>query len=65
MSTFTANERGLKLKKIFEEYFISSASEDAQMVIDTKLHVDETTLNNLTKRPLQKIQNYSGNNYIQ
>eukprot|EP00957_Ditylum_brightwellii_P014227 1071668-Ditylum_brightwellii.AAC.1 len=44
------SKKGFKLKKISEEYFISSASEEAQMVINAKPSVDCTTLNNLIKK---------------
>eukprot|EP00957_Ditylum_brightwellii_P035048 2657076-Ditylum_brightwellii.AAC.1 len=40
VSTNMDNKKGLKLKKISEGYFISGASEDAQMVINTKPSVD-------------------------
>ena len=50
VSTEEDNAKGLALKKLSEEYFISNSSEEAQMIIDSEPSVDRTTLNDLIKK---------------
>jgi hypothetical protein len=50
VSTEEDNTKGLTLKKLSEEYFISNSSEEAQLIIDSKPSVVQTTLNDLIKK---------------
>ena len=45
-----SNEVKLQLKKLTEEHFVTSATEDANMLIDEEQSVDRTTLNELIKK---------------
>eukprot|EP00957_Ditylum_brightwellii_P043557 3302558-Ditylum_brightwellii.AAC.1 len=45
-----ANKVKIQLKMLTEEHFVSTSSEDAQMLIDEEQNVDQTTLNDLIKK---------------